>query len=133
MSSQLIQTGSGANDPHYCDKIEQVKPNLVLSHTTRLGGTVLDQTGAPFQNSPVELRLYVSESKQTVIAKVSTDKEGHFDLGAVHAGSYRLLASPTRTFRQAEKLECFDRDPCTLRVTLQANPTDQPGMFCPVK
>jgi hypothetical protein len=129
--AQLVQIGP--NNSHYCDNIEQVKPNLVLSRATHLDGRIIDQTGAPFKSSLVELRLYKSESKQISIRKVQTDEGGHFSLHLVAKGQYRLLASPSRAFRQAEELECGDRDPCTLLITLQASPTDQPDSRCPVK
>jgi hypothetical protein len=129
--AQLVQIGP--NDPHYCDKIEHVNPNLVLSRPTHLDGRIIDETGAPFKNSFVELRLYESESKQISIRKVQTDEGGHFKLDLVAKGQYRLLASPSRAFRQAQKLECGDRDPCTLLITLQVSPTDHPDTACPVK
>jgi hypothetical protein len=129
--AQLVQIGR--NDPHYCDKIENVKPNLVLLRATHLSGRIIDETGAPFKDSLVELRLYESESRQTSIRKVRTDEGGHFSLDFVAKGQYRLLASSSRAFRQAQKLECGDRDPCTLLITLQVSPTDQPDSPCPVK
>jgi Carboxypeptidase regulatory-like domain len=128
---QLVQIGP--SDPHYCDRIEKVKPNLVLLSATHLNGSVIDETGAPFKNSLVELRLYESESKQISVKKVRTDEGGHFSLDFVAKGQYRLLASSSRAFRQAQKLECGDRDPCTLLITLQVGPTDQPDSLCPVK
>jgi len=129
--AQLVQIGP--NDPHYCDNVEHVKPNLVLSRATHVGGRVTDQTGAPFKNSLVELRLYESESRQISIRKVQTDEGGHFNLNLVDKGQYRLLASPSRAFRQVEKLDCEGRDPCTLLITLQVSPSDQPDSPCPVK
>jgi hypothetical protein len=128
---QLIQVGP--TDPHYCEKVEQVRPNLVLSGATHLSGRIIDQSGAPVKDSLVELRLYKSESEQISVKKVRTDQDGRFYLDLLAKGRYRLLASPTRVFRQAEKLECGDRDPCTLLITLRASPTDQPDMFCPVR
>lgn len=128
---QLIQVGPP--DPHYCDKIEQIKPNLILSRTTDVSGTITDQTGAFFVNSLIELRLYESESRQISVKKVQTDRKGHFDLGTVTKGRYRLLASSARAFKQAAELECGDHEKCVLLITLQVNPTDQPDSICPVK
>jgi hypothetical protein len=129
--AQLVQIGP--NDPHYCDNVEHVKPNLVLYRATHLDGRIIDETGAPFKDSLVELRLYESESKQISIKEVQTDERGHFSLDLVAKGQYRLLASPSRAFRQAEKLDCGGRDPCTLLITLQVSPSDQPDSPCPVK
>ncbi len=134
IAGQLVDVGpKGETKEQYCARVEQIKPNLVLSRTTRLSGRVIDASGAPLENSIVELRLFVSESLQTPVKKVATDSAGYFDLTTVAKGKYRLLGSPTRIFKQAEKLECGDRDPCTLLITLRPSPTDQPAMFCPVK
>lgn len=134
IAGQLIDVGpKGETREEHCARVEQIKPNLVLSRTTRLSGRVIDASGAPLENSIVELRLFVSESLQTPVKKVTTDSVGYFDLATVAKGQYRLLGSPTRIFKQAEKLDCGDRDPCQLLITLRPSPTDQPEMFCPVK
>jgi hypothetical protein len=131
MFGQLVN--AGPPDPHYCYQVEHVKPNLILSRATHLSGQIIDASGAPLENSPVELRLYVTEARQTSVKKVQTGKDGNFDLGVVSKGDYRFIASPTRVFKQAETLECGDRDPCVLSVVLHPSPTDQPENLCPVK
>jgi 5-hydroxyisourate hydrolase-like protein (transthyretin family) len=131
VSAQLISLGRP--DPHYCDHFEQIKPNLALSHASQISGRIIDQSGAPFVDSVVELRLYLSESHQVSIRKVTTDKDGRFNLATVEKGKYRLLASSTRVFQQAEWLECGDGDKCSLAITLRVNSTDMPGYQCPVR
>jgi hypothetical protein len=59
--------------PSNCSQLEQVQPNLNLKEDTRVRGRLTDQTGEPFRNSPIELRLFVSESEQITASKVSTD------------------------------------------------------------
>jgi hypothetical protein len=106
-----------------CAPWEPLKPNLVLSSDTAIHGTIRDQTKAPFSNSPIQLRKYISETKQVPIKTVQTDAQGNFDLGVVKAGKYRLLLSPNRDFAQPQRLECSARE-CNLDVTLAANGTD---------
>lgn len=88
----------------YCWQVEPLQPNLDLKEDTRLRGHLTDPTREPFRNSPIELRLFVSESEQITANKVSTDDDGNFDLGVVKRGDYRLLLSPHRGFKQPTKL-----------------------------
>jgi hypothetical protein len=64
---------------------------------------------------------------------VSTDGAGHFDLGIVKPGKYRLLASPNRGFKQPSTLQCQDGDMCELKITLVLNPSDMPAASCPIR
>ena len=130
-SGQLVQFGS--NDPGYCLSVEHVKPNLNLSDPVQLKGRVVDQTGAPFKNTPVELRSYVSEVQQISVRRVMTDSNGNFNFGLVAKGKYRLLPSSTRWFRQPDKLDCYTHDKCSLDITLQTNGTDLPDSQCPIR
>ena len=118
--------------PEYCASVEPLRPNLVLTADTTVQGRVTDQTRAPLKNSPVELRHFISESKQKIVKKLSTDADGKFDLGTVKRGEYRLLLSPHRGFKQPEKLECWSRT-CTLDAVLIVNPTDQFASSCPIR
>ena len=129
--AQLVQTGP--DDPNYCYKVEKISPNLRLSKLTLISGTIKDQTLAPFPNSRVELRKYISDRQQLSIEVVSTDKAGHFDLGVVKPGHYRLLASPIRAFAQPTKLSCPADGPCDLKIVLTTNPTDTPTSVCPIR
>ena len=114
------KSGPPLGNPEYCGSIEPLRPNLVLPVNTTVQGRVTDQTSAPFKNSPVELRRFISESKQERVKKLSTDADGAFDLGTVKRGEYRLLLSPHRGFTQPEKMECSSRT-CTLDVVLIVN------------
>ena len=115
-----------------CSQVEQLLPNLNLKEDTSVRGHLTDQTTEPFRNSPIELRLFVSESEQITASKVTTDADGNFDLGIVKRGEYRLLLSPHRGFKQPAKLECWSND-CTLNTVLIVNPTDGIGAGCPIR
>jgi hypothetical protein len=116
----------------YCAQVEPIRANLKLTGDTRVRGRVIDETTAPFQNSPIELRRFISAVKQVTVKKSSTDDDGKFDLGTVKRGEYRLLLSPDRGFKQPEKLACESKD-CTLDTVLIANPTDQFATNCPIR
>jgi hypothetical protein len=118
--------------PEFCSQVEPIRPNLKLRDDTNVRGHVSDETTAPFKHSPVELRRFISETKQVTVKKASTDSDGNFDLGLVKRGDYRLLLSPSRAFKQAEKLECWSKK-CTLDAALIANPTDQIAEHCPIR
>ena len=92
--------------PEYCSEVEPLQPNLTVTTDSRVRGKITDQTTAPFHNSPIELRRFVSPTKQVPGKKASTDNDGKFDLGVVKRGKYRLLLAPHRGFKQPEKLEC---------------------------
>jgi hypothetical protein len=129
--AQLVQIGP--NDPNYCYKIEKIRPNFEVRDQVRVVGRVQDETVFPFVSSRVELRRYISQRKQVSVRVVSTDATGHFDLGIVKSGKYRLLASPNRGFKQPSALQCQNGDTCELEITLIANPTDMPDSPCPIR
>jgi hypothetical protein len=119
-------------DQHYCEKIE-VEPNLVVfEQDTNISGRVIDGSGEPFGRSRIELRLFISPTRQQLAQTTMTDADGHFRFDEVKAGKYRFVASPTRAFRQPTNLMC-KTDQCELPVTLRASPTDMPDSRCPVR
>lgn len=128
---QVVVVGSGSSDPHFCDK-QTVDPNLVLEQDAKISGRLVDESGASLQNSPVELRLYISATRQSAVTKVITDGDGSFHFEAVKAGKYRLIASPTRAFQQPSRLRCNSKK-CEFAITLRTNPTDMPDSLCPVQ
>jgi hypothetical protein len=105
----------------------------VLRDRVHVVGTIRDQTAAPLTSSRVELRRYISERKQVSVRVVSTDGNGHFDLGIVKSGKYRLLVSPHRVFKQPAELKCQNGNTCDLKITLISNPTDMPDAPCPIR
>jgi 5-hydroxyisourate hydrolase-like protein (transthyretin family) len=128
-SAQVVSLGSGSPD---CKAIEKVQPNLELRQQTEVKGSIKDQAGAPLKNSRVELRRYLSEAQQETVKVIHTNKNGEFKLGQIEPGKYRLLASPTRAFKQPDNLKC-DEKSCSLSIVLEANATDQPDSLCPVR
>jgi len=130
---QVVEGGVSRVTPEYCSQVEPIHPNFTPAEDVVVRGRITDQTTAPFQNSPIELRRFISEHKQVTVKKVSTDAEGRFDLGLVKHGDYRLLLSPHRGFKQPEKLECSSTRDCTVDTVLIANPTDGPAAGCPIR
>ena len=126
------KSGPSLGSPEYCASVEPLHPNLVLTADATVQGRVTDQTNAPLKNSPIELRRFISESKQDRVKKLSTDADGKFNLGTLKRGEYRLLLSPHRGFKQPEKVECSSRT-CTLDAVLIVNPTDQFASICPIR
>jgi len=132
------KSGPPPGNPEYCESVEPLRPNLVLTEDATVQGRVTaqgrvtDQSSEPLKNSPIELRRFISESKQERVKKLSTDADGKFDLGTVKRGQYRLLLSPHRGFKQPEKLECSSRT-CTLDAILIVNSTDQLASSCPIR
>jgi hypothetical protein len=133
LPSAAQEAGLKQPAPASCEKAERIKPNFELDHNVMLEGQVHDQNGAPFRNSVVELRRYENETTQKVVIQTKTDADGYFNLGYIHGGRYRLLASPTRAFKQAEKLECGIGRECSLPIVLEAEQTDSPIAQCPVR
>lgn len=130
-SAQTVQVGPSS--PNDCYKLEKINPNLVLRKELHVLGTVMDESGAPFKHSRIELRKYVSQHKQVSVQVVSTDGDGHFDLGIVKPGDFRLLASPNRVFKQPIALRCSEEKPCDLKIRLVANPSDRLDASCPIR
>ena len=126
------KSGPPPGSPEYCESVEPLRPNLVSTADVTVQGRVTDQTNAPLKNSAIELRRFISGSKQETVKKLSTDAHGKFDLGTVKRGEYRLLLSPHRGFKQPEKLECSPPT-CTLDAVLIVNSTDQLASSCPFR
>lgn len=77
-SGQLVQIGP--SDPNFCEKAEHLTPNLLVTEIARISGTLVDDSGAPFETSRVELRIYTSAKQQSLVKTVTTDERGRFDL-----------------------------------------------------
>jgi hypothetical protein len=125
----------------WCREIEAIEPNLRLREATHLRGRItlrqhqyppLPDAFVPLEKSQVELRTYISQSKQISVKVTTTGEDGTFDLGVVEAGKYRLLASPNRNMGQPGLLECANKE-CNLEISLQMNPTDMPVAACPIR
>jgi len=116
----------------YCQKLEKIRPNLVLDSDATISGKITDMFDVPLENSQVELRQYVNEREQTSVTVVRTDLSGRFSLGEIKRGKYRLLASPNRAFRQPELLHCSGGT-CEFSIKLQVKSTDGPDSACLVR
>jgi hypothetical protein len=115
-----------------CSK-EKVHPNLEVKVKQRISGELKDQSGAAFGLSQVQLRTAKGSDKFIPYRTVTTDREGHFDLGLVDPGRYRFLPSPSRAFKQPKQVDCFEGEACELQLALEANPTDQTFVGCPIQ
>jgi hypothetical protein len=113
--------------------VEKVKANLELKVKQHVLGELKDKSGATFELSRVQLRKLGGKNDFVPYKTVTTDVEGHFDLGLVDAGKYRLLPSPNRAFKQPKHLDCFEGETCELKLVLDANPTDQEFAGCPIQ
>jgi 5-hydroxyisourate hydrolase-like protein (transthyretin family) len=127
--SQLVSVGPP--DPHYCDKLK-VEPNLTIELDTHILGLLVDASGEPFRNSPVELRAFLSPTKQVLATTTMTDANGRFHIENVKAGKYRLLAPQARGFLQPGPQRCASAQ-CELSITLHPSSTDTPESVCPAR
>ena len=128
--AQLIEVGP--HNPHACEEV-RVKPNLSLASATRVVGRLKDASGEVVANTRLELRKYVSYVKQTVLRQVQTDNSGHFLLGSINAGRYRLITF-ARGFQQPSQSVCPRLATCTLEIVLTPHTTDSfPESICPPK
>jgi hypothetical protein len=92
---------------------------------TRINGRLIDASGEPFRNSPVELRVFLSPTKQAHTTTVMTDANGIFQIDDVKPGKYRLLASQARGFQQPGVQRCTSEQ-CELSIMLHPGSTDTP-------
>jgi len=127
----------GAQKRHMCCTVEdcekrQVEQNLQVNKSVHLSGSLTDQSGAPFKLSKVELRLWISPTRQTPFMTVTTNLDGHFDLGNIEAGQYRFLASEAKGFQQPSHLVCLQKE-CRLEVVLRAASTDTVESICSIR
>ena len=126
---QLVSTGPP--DPHFCDKIK-VQPNLTIELDTRIHGRLIDASGDPVRNSKLELRAFLSPTKQVITTTAMTDANGDFQIKDVKAGRYRLVAAQARGFQQPELQKCASRE-CELSITLHPSSTDTVESICPAR
>jgi hypothetical protein len=129
-SAQLVQVGP--LDPNYCRR-EKITPNLSLSRAIEISGQIRLPNEEPLAHSKVALRHFVSDVVQPPVTTVETDSKGHFSLGPVQPGKYRLLASPARWAAQPEKLDYPAAGECHLDIVLKLNSTDLPFSQCPIR
>ena len=121
-------------------KDEVSSPNLSIASSVRLTGVLLDPTGAPitFEKTMVQLK---DPRSNAALRSVPLDSEGRFDLGAVPAGEFRLIAVMLKNGKparlpladQPKALSCSKADQCRLEITIHFHGTDDPVDLCPPK
>jgi hypothetical protein len=92
-----------------------------------------DSSGAQFVNSKMVLKRADEKEKFVLYRPISTNKDGHFDLGVGDVGRYRSRLAPNRGFKQPVRVLCREGRHCEIKLLLQANPTDQPFVGCPIQ
>jgi hypothetical protein len=126
---QLVSVGPP--DPHYCEHFK-VQPNLTIRVDAHIHGHLIDASGELFRNSPVELRAFVSPTKQVLAVKVMTDDDGDFQIEDVKPGEYRLVTPQARGFQLPGPQRCASAQ-CELSITLHPAATDTPESVCPAR
>ena len=112
---------------------EVVRSNFELKEKIHVSGELRDSSGAQFMNSKIVLKRLDEKEKFVLYRSISTDRDGHFDLGVVDAGRYRFLPAPNRGFKQPVRVLCQEGRDCEINLVLQANPSDQPFAGCPIQ
>ena len=92
-----------------------------------------DSSGAQFVTSKMVLKRADEKEKLVLYRPISTNKDGHFDLGVGDVGRYRSRLAPNRGFKQPVRVLCREGRHCEIKLLLQANPTDQPFAGCPIQ
>lgn len=117
---------------------EPAPANLELSEDKIVTGTVLDPSGATFNEVEIELRT----PKTSVVLQSTEAKNGKFDVGKVKAGSYRLIVvsrsssglQRLKGWNQATRFACKGGTTnCELTFMLTLHGTDNPIDYCPPK
>jgi hypothetical protein len=109
---------------------EVVRSNFELKEKIHVSGELRDSSGAQFANWKVILKKADHKEKFVLYRAISTNKDGHFDLGVVEAGRYRFLPAPNRGFKQPVSVLCYGGRDCDIDLILQANSSDQPFAGC---
>ena len=112
---------------------EVVRSNFELKGKIHVSGELKDSSGAQFVNSKIVLKRADEKEKFVLYGAISTNKDGHFDLGVGDVGRYRFLLAPNRGFKQPVRVLCREGRDCEINLVLQANPTDQPFVGCPIQ
>jgi len=110
---------------------EVVRSNFAANGKIHL--ELKDSSGAQFVNSKMVLKRADEKEKFVLYRPISTNKDGHFDLGVGDVGRYRSRLAPNRGFKQPVRVLCREGQHCEIKLLLQANPTDQPFVGCPIQ
>jgi len=110
---------------------EVVRSNFAANGKIHL--ELKDSSGAQFVTSKMVLKRADEKEKLVLYRPISTNKDGHFDLGVGDVGRYRSRLAPNRGFKQPVRVLCREGRHCEIKLLLQANPTDQPFVGCPIQ
>jgi hypothetical protein len=85
---------------------ELVRSNFELKGRIPISGELKDSSGAQFVNSKIVLKRADETEEFVLYRTLSTDKDGHFDLGVVDVGRCRFRLAPNRGFEQPLRVLC---------------------------
>ncbi|MGD0902893.1 MAG: carboxypeptidase-like regulatory domain-containing protein [Terracidiphilus sp.] len=138
-----LQCQIGCFPPGGCScEDEKVSPNLTITNRVKLTGSLLDAFGEPLRYNESIIHIEVRDPlTNEVLSSAAIDERGRFDLGAVPAGKYRLVAfrllgkKPSRLplLDQPKPVSCSSKNQCKLEIVLTMHETDVPYLFCPPK
>ena len=127
---------------------EPAPANLELSEDKFVTGTVLDVSGATFNDvdatgvNLIDVGVELRAPNTSVVLQSTAARNGTFDFGKVKAGSYRMVVVK-RSPRGPERLKLWDQakslackgstTKCEITVVLTIHGTDNPIDFCPPK
>jgi hypothetical protein len=86
------------------------REEVVRSDFELVSGELKDSSGAQFVNSKMVLQRADEKEKFALYRAISTNEDGHFDLGVVDVGRYCFLLAPNRGFKQPVRVLCRDKD-----------------------
>jgi hypothetical protein len=113
---------------------EVVRSNFEPKGKIQVAGELKDSSGAQFVNSRIVLKSADEKEKFVLYRPISTNnKDGHFDLGVGDVGRYRFLLARNRGFKQSVRVLGREGRDCGINLVVQANPTDQPFVGCPIQ
>jgi hypothetical protein len=66
---QVVEGGVSRVSARVLSQVEPIDPNFTPAEDVVVRGRINDPTTAPFQNSPIELRRFISERKQVTVKR----------------------------------------------------------------
>jgi len=90
---------------------EFVRSNFELKGKIHAAGQLKESSGAQFVNSKIVLKRAEEQEKFVLYRAISTNaistnKDGHFDLGVGDVGRYRFLPAPNRGLKPPLRVFC---------------------------
>ncbi len=122
-------------------KTETAPPNLYVAAPAKIGGTLLDESGAPVVFGDRTIVQVRNAESGKVLHSASVNHRGQFDLGTVTAGTFRLIVAiqvhggvlvRPPSVDQPPRIDCSGGE-CNLRVILHKQDSADSFLSCPPK